>query len=320
MTDEQMDSRLQRAGAAWRSGQPTTHVLESPAPPFDLSTVALHRRVPRLGLLVSAAAVAAALIVGTVVLTTSLGSNRPEPAMSTELSQLINRTWHLLSVGGHPSKEDITLRIDLTQRVDGHMSGLDGCHTISTFPNLHDGWWKPNGPITPEAVGNCRSPIHRILAAARVRWSVADGKLTVRAGGPPTTALVYGRAAPSGVTPRLAGLTWTLSTWDSSAPNTPDVNGSYPERTELRFDGADGLTITHRCYVNSAHVTFGSAALDITGVTLRSSTPCPGRTGQRQEQQVDQFLDQTLSGPVRWSVTDGELHIAHGTTSIDFSR
>jgi heat shock protein HslJ len=251
----------------------------------------------------------------------------PDDKHATDPAQLVNRTWHLLSDGGSGVPDDVTLRIDLTQQVGGRMSGLDGCHTVSSWASVHAGWWTTTQPLNLAEDESCASPIHRVLATNPVLWWIDDGKLIVRTAGPQASALVYGASAPPRVAPQLSGVTWTLSTWDASGQTVPGGNASYPERTEIRIDG-DTMTITHRCYVDTAHVTVGAGTLDVTGARLQSTAPCYGRaTGslvqrarQTLEARVDAFLDIALSGTVGWSISGGELHIAKGGTTLDFVR
>jgi hypothetical protein len=245
----------------------------------------------------------------------------PPAGDGTDPANLINRSWHLLSVAGAPVATDVTLRIDLDQHVQGHMSGLDGCHTISTWATVHRAWWTALAPLDDAAPQRCGTSIHRILATNPVLWSIQDGRLVVRAADmPQAAALVYGTAPRPGTDPGLVGPTWTEAAMESSGAGAPAVNGAYRETSQLRIDSGGGVTIMHRCYANRGDVTIGAGTLDISGVHLLRAIPCPATGAQGAEQAMDAFFDRTVSGRVSWSISGGELHVTKGGTTYDFRR
>ena len=327
MTDDQMDARLRRAGEAWRAAPANTTLAEPAVEPMDIVVHKRVRHAGRSGLLLSVAAVAAALVAGIAVVITVFVNRSNAPA-ATDPAVLTNRTWHLLTVSGQPTTQDLTLRIDKNShiggRTSGHMTGDDGCHTIWTWVDVHAGSFVAQDglqlPADIHDLAACVTTAHRVLSAKPVLWSVHGAKLTITSPRVPGQTLVYGTAAPANVDSTLVGSTWTESTMSSSgAANAIDSSGPYAFVAQVRLDGHGGITITHRCYVNQGSVSIAKDTLTITHVTLKSTVPCPDTNEQTAEQQANGIVDRALSGTVKWSI-DGELHLTHGGTTIDFAR
>ncbi len=123
MTDEQMDARLRAAGERWRNANTTAAVVEAPmlTEPAEVVPVRSGRRRRSWGLLASAAAVAAALVVGGTFLLRD-AHNGPTPSGDT--AALEGHVW--LMTDSHGAKSSATLYIDR----DGNLVGDDECTLI----------------------------------------------------------------------------------------------------------------------------------------------------------------------------------------------
>src|SRR3954462_8570335 len=97
MTDEQMDARLRAAGERWRNDNTTVVAVEEPVieEPIQVVPGRLARR--RWGLLASAAAVAAALVVGGTFL---LRGTPAGPTPTGDPAALEGHVWPLTDSQG----------------------------------------------------------------------------------------------------------------------------------------------------------------------------------------------------------------------------
>ncbi len=138
MTDDQMDARLHRAGQRWRASEPATATsTETAAPalraPSPTATTPARRPHRRVGLLASAALVAAALVAGGAFLLNHTRGNGNTAATAP----LAGTVWRLVAYDAQPPRATslATLYID----DHGQFLADDGCTLVTASAGTSGG-------------------------------------------------------------------------------------------------------------------------------------------------------------------------------------
>ena len=249
MTDEQMDARLHRAGAAWRAANPATDVLEPPSEPVDLAAPPRRTRLPRPGLLISAAAVAAALVAGVAVVVANVGGTGQH--RSADVAGLEANTWQLVSYGNAQAFPHSTATVAFNK--DGTFVADDSCQVFGgsydvdhgqLFANPHDLRARQCTDSSGEQVFGDRG---MQLLTGGPTYTIDGSALTLRADG----QTMHLRAAPELPSPTLdvptaEGATWLLTGVTDSTGQPLPVRGSPTfviKHNELRAsDGCNTLS------------------------------------------------------------------------------
>jgi len=314
-TDDRMDSLLQQAGAAWREqhGTPAeVHFDEladvrTDAQPI-VATQASRRPHRRVTVWASAAAIAAAVVVGAFVVGRGAGHNAPAPAGQ---SALTGTDWQLTALRGPDGAAlDVVSPAILTVGTD-RIGGTDACNNIdgpATFDpsEIHVGEMATSAMACINRPGGFDAEvalIHAVLTGS-VGWSVTGDELTLTKPGVGT--LVY-RAMHHMSTTDPAALTgsWVLTTIEQNgAASTPAVQST------LRFDGSGRFTANDGCNMIGGSASTGSRQIVLTelGGTLVGCT----------DSEVA-VIDAVLTGTVQWQIKDGQLTITKaGVASLGY--
>ena len=281
-TDELMDARLRAAGQRWRSTVEAVEpkpVADKPKPRYDL------------GLLLTAAVIVAALILGGAVVWPRMTHQRS----AAPGAGLVGPRWDLVSYAGrdgvsHPAAGSAYVTFGNVQVV-----GSDGCNSFSG-PSRISGDQVNFGSLAMTAIGCLSSGPWAvvddvIVAQVPVTWSINGGVLTLRNG---TASLVYKRwSAPHASS--LIGTDWQLTTIDrgssSSTPTTP---------SSLSFSRNGTYRLVHDCYSIEDNQVAITAATMVFPSGTSASANCPNQAD-------NQFVDQVLTGTVQWQIVDGQL-------------
>ena len=308
-TDDRMDALLHQAGTAWREQHHTPAevrfdeladrrtdvrtdaqpIVAAPAPRRP------HRRVT---VWASAAAIAAAVVVGAFVVGRGTGHNAPAPAAQAALA---GTDWQLTALrSADGAALDVVSPAFLTVGTD-RIGGTDACSDIdgqATFDpsEIHVGEMATSAMACINRPGGFDAEvalIHAVLTGS-VGWSVTGDELTLTKPGVGT--LVY-RAVHHMSTTDPAALTgsWALTTIEQhGAASTPAVQST------LRFDGSGRFTANDGCNMIGGSASTGSRQIVLTelGGTLVGCT--------NSEVAV---IDSVLTGTVQWQIKDGQLTI-----------
>jgi heat shock protein HslJ len=211
MTDEQMDARLHRAGEAWRVAQTHTQVIEA-AQPIDITPRARPHRFSRTGFLFTAAAVAAALAAGLVVVVTSLGGN---PHRSADVAGLRNTVWRLVSYDDAQRLPNSLATLVIGR--DGQLVADDSCDLVGAHASVTGARLDVSKivqrfhPCT-DAVGETTFERGVGILRASPGYAIDGDELTITGGG---HAMHFVAApdlpAPSLDVPTLTGTDWKLT-------------------------------------------------------------------------------------------------------------
>lgn len=318
MTDERMDARLRRAGEAWRAAETTaavdvtSRVEELAAPPTDRP-----RRVRRVGLLASAAIVAAALVAGGGFLVANLGSDNGRPT-STEAGpqSLAGTNWALATItdaDGHdvPVAGKPVLGIDDST----HVGGTDGCNKFGGDISIDSAVIRfgalelSETACSDDRVTATAEHVDAVLSGD-VAWSIDDGMLTLSKAGAGTLAY---RSAPSGERSTdpsdLVGVTWTLTTIADASGGTAKT----PDRPISIRISAGELDVP----CEHAAVQVGNGMLDI-GPFHGDNPSALGCTGFAI---AGQHVADVLTGHVTWVIDGDRLTITKdGVGALIYKR
>jgi heat shock protein HslJ len=273
MTDERMDARLRAAGERWRTVSDTSPGLDVAA------TVAAHepeviapapRRPRHWGLFASAALVAAALVVGGVLLLPG-GTNSPNPRtnQNTDHSGLVGTVWELTASyaadkpgsPAHSQQPPPRDGSDATFYIgpDGQLVADDSCAVIGAKAQVGTG----ELTVTDQVVRyrSCTDTVGEMVFT-NGGTKVLDGTATYEINGNTLTiyhggASLHFVAAPAGVqaptldVPTFVGAHWKLI-------KAVDANGTDVVVTEsipFFLDDTGKLTTSDGCNGFNAHVT-----------------------------------------------------------------
>jgi heat shock protein HslJ len=180
MTDEQMDTRLQRAGEAWRAaGVPFAEApAESQVASLVISSTGRPRRARRAGLLASAAVVVAALVAGGALLIANIGSggNRHThtPAGARTVG-LVGTSWTLTAITDENGNAvPVAGGAALAFAPDNRFKGSDGCNGIGGKAQVSRSTIDFRNLAATQVM--CRDP--QVNATAQHVDAVLSGKVT----------------------------------------------------------------------------------------------------------------------------------------------
>ena len=318
-TDDRMDALLHQAGTAWREQHHTPAEVRfdeladvrtdvrtdvgTDAQPI-VATQASRRTHRRVTVWASAAAIAAAVVVGAFVVGRGTGHNAPAPAAQAALA---GTDWQLTALrSADGAALDVVSPAALTVGKD-RIGGTDACNTIDG-PATFDPSEIHVGDLATTDMGCIDRPsgfdaevalIHAVLAGS-VGWSVNGDALTLSKPGAGT--LVY-RAVHHTSTTDPAALTgsWVLTTIEQhGAASTPTFGST------LTVD-PPGYTVTHRCSTTQGTVVVGTGTAAFTAPhILPHSCPPPAGTADPVDTAT---VDSVLTGTVQWQIKDGQLTI-----------
>jgi heat shock protein HslJ len=299
MTDDQMDARLRRAGDAWRAANPGSDAIEPDVEPVELAQPAQRRRMPRPGLLLSAAAVAAALVAGAAVVLTNVGGNGHR---SADVSGLAGTVWQLEGRGGVASTATVVFNADGTFVADDTCEVFGGSYDVDhgmLFAEPHDLRDKQctdaSGDVTFGDNG-------LIVLTSGTAYTLDGGALTIGSG----SDALHLRAAPelprpTFDVPTAEGATWVLT----------GVRGS--DDVDHTVQGTPTFVIkNHQLHASDSCNTLSGEA-DVVGNTL---TTTKGGGLQMTEIGCDQQVMATASVVDAVFSGDSTLAIAGATLTI----
>lgn len=346
ISDEQMDARLNEAGAQWRAANAGAYAGDTiPAETTVLVTEPSRTPArPRWALLVSAAAVVALLAGGGLWFANRSGSRDrsaagPGPTTATTHGGLTGTHWQIFDV-----TRDSTFSADgldaststayLTLPVPGVVTGSDGCNTFSGTSVITDSSIKFDSlaftamGCLDQRVGKIADTIDAVLSGT-VSWHIqtsGDGMfLSIEHSG--VGSLIYTATAPP-VPPiddpsKMAG-SWQLYETDHTSGDSGSASGSGASSGFVQYlvIAADGsFKVQHRCYANSGTATIGKGTADFGQTHLDGAIPCPSLlpSEMQDEQAQDTLVDNTLSGPTTWTIENGRLHITKGADTLVYA-
>jgi heat shock protein HslJ len=258
MTDEQMDARLHRAGEAWRVAQTHTQVIE-PAQPIDITPRARPHRFSRTGFLFTAAAVAAALAAGLVVVVTGLGGNSHR---SADVAGLQNTVWRLVSYDDAQrlTHSLATLVIDSNgQLVADDSCNLVGAHASVTGAQLDVSKIVQRFHPCTDAAGETTFERGVGILRTSPRYAIDGDELTITGGGHAMHLVAAPNLpAPSLDVPTLTGTDWTLTSVKDATGRAVPIKGG----ARLRIDG-DQLLAGDTCNTLSGPVRVDGNAMRV---------------------------------------------------------
>jgi heat shock protein HslJ len=335
MTDELMDARLRAAGERWRTADRPGAPVEAP---LAVRPAPVVRHRARWVAAVSAAVIAAALVVSGVVLLTNRDTNGTPVAAQPS-------TPHSSAPHGpapQPSVPLVGTRWTLTQLIDPNGThapdgnpflqfvsrsafvGTDGCNSLGGKAAISARTITVSDVMATlmACPGSTATQVSGMLMSGTLDYRIVGSSLILTRAGDPT--LIY-RAA-SAVTKQdpsqLVGR-WRLQSTEittHSGSNTSAEAHSAVAQSVLTFDGRGGFTVQHRCYVNQGKAAVSAGTAELTRVTLKSAVPCPSGSNPRAEEQENGFVDDLLSGRVSWHIDAGGLTISRNGHSATFSR
>lgn len=245
MTDEQMDARLRRAGEAWRTASPASTVVEAVHEPVDIAAPVHRRRLPRPGLLISAAAVAAALVAGVAVVLANVGNGQHRTA---DVTGLAGNVWQL-----EPRQQGINSTATVVFNADGTWVADDSCELFGgsyevdhgmLFANPHDLRYKSCTDSAGEVTFGDRGL--ELLTGAPTYTIDGIGLTLRRAGETMQLRAAPNLARPTFDVPTAEGATWLLTGVASTDGQPLPVRGSPTfviKNHELRAsDGCNTLS------------------------------------------------------------------------------
>jgi heat shock protein HslJ len=313
MTDSRMDARLRTAGQRWRAqnaapaevAEPVLIVDAHPEPPQ-------HRRWLAL---LSAAVVAAALVVGAVLFAAqrhSHGGNAP----ATPAARLTG-AW---AFAGSPAVSTMTFAAGTVQVVIG-------CQRLSWHYQVHGdrltfGPTAGPGLACSQILSDPRQAAieHRVsqVLSGTVRWSVTGDRLTLTKPGSGTVS--YVRAQPLKIlgVRSLTGRTWALT----SVRFGDDVYAQPrkpPIASNLTF--AHGrFKATHRCYTRVGRATTGLGSVAFSSAREIDAVPCPQLPGKEAAaSEEDQAIDTVLTGTAQYTLAGARLTLRKDGARLVYS-
>jgi heat shock protein HslJ len=333
-TDEQMDARLQAAGARWRAstGDVTTdgsafvQLTDEPLPVIAPARPVRRRRWTGVG---SGIVAAAAVAVGLVWLAGGRGAapvqtaDGDQQAGSSSIAQI---HWNLVAlVDAHGTRTDparpATFFLDPDNTQFPLLAG-DGCNALSGSARLpesapgtlHIGDLGTTLMACPGTAGE-QDAIHAVLSGT-VSYAITGDELTLTRDG--VGSLVYHSQVSSPPTTdpsALTGVPWALSGIEQDGPDSGTASGSseYAQVT-LQFDGAGHVTLADGC-IASAPAVVGTGSIEF-GRFVPDKQVCKEFLGPDEQAQVAKILD----GTVTWSISDNTLTVSKAVGALTFER
>lgn len=325
ITDDEMDARLQSAGARWRE---VTPVPTLPADRGDEVEVTPTPHRPRrartwLAAATGAALVAAAVVIGIAV--TRGDNGAPRPAGQSELA---GTTWQLADVrpsggGTLPSAGDLHTdqdagRVVLTFAATGARIVVDdGCNTGSGPVQIRDSRLVL-GDLARTAMA-CPSTqslsdvIDRVFVGD-VNWTITAGRLVLtKSGVGSLTYIPLPLLRPSTDPAELVGVIWGLTGVERDSGTSASSTGSSSMAAiTITFDGKGGVRVGSICGNATARVTLGRGSMAFSGPYHRHV--CTGRLTGDDLDAVKAVNE--ITGSATWSITDGTLTITKVGTKV----
>jgi heat shock protein HslJ len=313
MTDDQMDARLRRAGAAWRAATdlPVRPPVMADSEPLPLVAPAKPRpRLRRTGLFASAAVVAAALLAGAGLLIANIASTgNDRSAVEVGAVTLIGTPWNLVRITD-AAGNDVPVAGNATLAIGDahHLKGNDGCNSISgdidvTASTIEVGTLASTEMACLDQQVTASAQHVDAMLSGSLTWTIDGDLLTLTK--PGTGTLVYrAQAAPTTSTDPsdLTGVTWYLTTIESGGPD--GVAHTVTGKPTLRIDG--GLDYTDACNNYSGDATVGNGTLDVE-IRTGSAVGCTGSGGQEAAE-----IAAVLHGRLTWVIEGNQLTITKG--------
>ena len=298
MTDEQMDARLRRAGEAWRSTQGGTRLAE-PAEPIDIATHTRTRRVARPGLLLTAAAVAAALAGALAIVITNVGNGGNRTA---DVAGLENTVWRLVGYdsGQRLPNSFASLVIKNGQLVADDSCDLIGAHVAQTGNQLDVSKLVERFHQCTDAAGEVTFARALDILRAAPTYEIDGKELTITGGG---TAMHLTAApdlpAPTLDVPTLTGTDWQLTKVQDATGATVPLNG----HGTLRIDG-DRLQASDGCNTLSGKVDDLGQAFGVPQLATTANR-CSTVTAPTAD-----VIDPVFLGHVRYKISGAQLTLS----------
>ncbi|HEY7010294.1 MAG TPA: META domain-containing protein [Jatrophihabitantaceae bacterium] len=332
MTDELMDARLRAAGERWRAAEPTPLPPSEPALVPHPAPVLRHRA--RWVVAVSAAVIAAALVVSGAVLLANRNTNGtpiagPLPSESHASAPqpsvpLVGTLWKLTQVIGRSGSYAIEGKPSLQFTSTSRFLGTDGCNSLGGKVTVAARTiTMSNVMSTMVACSGSSNVVSGMLMSGTLQYRIVGSSLILTRAGEAT--LIY-RAASSAAKQnpaQLMGSHWTLQSTEVTTHSGSNVSASGHSavaQSVLTFDGRGGFTVQHRCYTNQGKAALGAGTAEFSAVSLKTAVPCSSGTNVRAEQQENAFVDDLLRGRVTWHIDQNVLTISKGGHSASFGR
>ena len=337
MSDDLMDARLRAAGERWRAADGTA--VPPAQSPFTPRPTPVVRHRTRWVAAVSAAVIAAALVVGGAVLLANRDTNgtpiagpqpsqshgsAPPPSNPPGAAPLVGTRWQLTQMinraGSHPAAGQAYLQFTKNRFV-----GSDGCNALggTAIVSAHTIELSDVFSTLMACPRSTAGQVSGMLMSGTIEYRIAGSSLVLMRGAEGT--LVY-RAASSVAKQnpsQLVGPHWTVQSTEvtTQSGGSGSASGrSAVAQSVLTFDGHGGFTVQHRCYTNHGKAVLGAGTADLSAVTLKTAVPCSSGTNVRAEQQENAFVDDLLTGRVTWHLDSGVLTISKGGHSASFGR
>ncbi len=309
MSDELMNARLHAAGERWRAansaaaqpariGQAAAAPTETIEAPFD----GPHRR-RRWTLVASAAAVVAALGIGTGFLVNSLSGTTDG---ATDAAGVRGTVWQLVGYGGAAAADSSLATLHIDAR--GHLVADDDCAVIGGSVDLGSGSLTVSNQIVRyrsciDQHGTSFGERGRTILAGRSSYTIDGGMLTIKHAGQPAMHLVAAPAwlpAPTLDVPTFVGADWQLLSAKDSSGRSMRVTpaASLHVADNGRFTAGDG------CNTLSGRLTSSAGRVRIGGGVAATEIGCPGSIAK-----LTGLVDSMLSGTVNEVVAGGVLTI-----------
>jgi heat shock protein HslJ len=297
MTDEQMDARLRAAGERFRAATAFDEAVpEVAGRPHDVTGTTRARRSAnrRWGLIASAAAVAAALVVGGTLAVQNLTGNNATPTGTT--APLEGTVWQLL---GYGRERNPNSSATFYFGADGQLVADDDCTVITADATASASHLSATHlQVRPRSCVDSNAPTFTTgvdILTARPTYSIDGDALTVSDG---HTAMhlksIAGAVPPTGDVPTLTDTRWRMA--EAIGPNG-DVTIGRGESftiTDGRLEASDG------CNTITADAAQDGNRFALTNVQS-TRLPCPSNG-------VDPLIDAVLSkGSIEQVVQGGVL-------------
>ncbi|MDT4914546.1 MAG: hypothetical protein QOC66_3674, partial [Pseudonocardiales bacterium] len=209
MTDDQMDARLRRAGERWRAEETTIAETTASADAHPADEIWLRPRRPRhVGLLASAALVAAALVAGGAFLLNSTGGKR----YTADAPALEGTVWRLVGYDSEPARTNSLSTFYIGD--DGRLVADDGCTVIGAHIDTKNARLAPAGLDLryydcTDSAGDITFTRAIDILKDRPAYSITGDRLTIKA----KRGTVHLAAAPTLLPPTLDVPTFLGSKW-----------------------------------------------------------------------------------------------------------
>ena len=340
--DEQMDARLQAAGARWRASATASArggaagTAAGFVPPADepLPVITPDRRSARrrwtgiAGGIVAAAAVAA----GLVWLAGGRNTRPVQPADGDHHANSISIArvhWQLVaSIDAHGTRTDsaraATFFLDPGNRQLPLVAG-DGCNTMSgpaTLPKSAPGTLRIGDLVTttmacPESAASRVEGTVQAVLSGTVRYAITGDELTLTKDGVGSLVYHLQMSPPPTTDPSaLTGVPWALSGIEQDGPDGGTASGSSEfAQVTLQFDGAGHVTLVDGC-IASAPVVLGAGSIEF-GRFVPDKQVCKAFLAPDEQTQAAKILD----GAVTWSISDNTLTVTKSDVgALTFER